>query len=337
MIAYFIHKNNVGEEWDEFVKNHPRANSFQQGAFYEFYANTNEFKPFYCIARNKRSQKIIGGFLFVIQRKGKNFPDRFFKRSLIIGGPLIPENGEKILDGLLKVYSDFTKHKAIYSEIRNLHSWSHQIDVFLKNGFKYEAHLNYQISLKNRDVVAAFSKSKRRQIRKAQQSGAKIVEKPDLHQIKEFYQILSNLYRQKINKPLPDWSFFESFYGNIVEKDLGKYLLVHFDGKIIGGIMLPFYDQSMVYEWYVAGMDREYKHAYPSVLATWAGIRFAMSNGFHAFDFMGAGVPSHSYGVREFKSKFGGQIMNYGRFTNSHFKLFHFFIKLFLKLFSKNP
>lgn len=53
---------------------------------------------------------------------------------------------------------------------------------------------------------------------------------------------------------------------------------------------------------------------YPSVLATWAGIEYAAKNGFEYFDFMGAGKPDESYGVREFKSKFGGELVSYGRF-----------------------
>lgn len=336
MVEYFIHKNNIGEEWDHFIDDHKSGSAFQSSAFFDFYHKTSGFNPFYCIARNKANNKIVGGFLFAIQKKSNSFPDKYFRRSLIIGGPLVKDNDERILDGLLKVYNDFTKNRAIYSEIRNLKSWSNQIDVFLKNKFRYEAHLNYQIPLKDRDVVAAFSASKRRQIRKSQKNGARIIENPDINQIKEFYEILSDLYNRKINKPLPDWSFFQSFYENLVLKGLGKYLLIHFEGRIIGGIMLPTYRQSMVYEWYVAGLDREYKQAYPSVLATWAGINYAIGNGFDAFDFMGAGVPSHSYGVREFKSKFGGKILNYGRFVNSHYLIFHWIIKLFLKLYSKN-
>jgi len=334
MIRYYIEKDNIGKKWDDFVKSHPRANSFQMSMFFEFYKNTNEFTPYYCISLD-RNKKILGGFLFAIQKKGLSFPDRFFKRSLIIGGPLIPTNGERILEGLLIAYNDFVKRKAIYSEIRNMHSWSHQIDVFLRNGFKYEAHLNYQIPLNNHDVVAAFSKSKRRQIRLGLKNGAVIVEEPDINQVRQFYEILIELYNERINKPLPDWSFFKSFHENIVQKGAGKYLLVHFDGKIIGGIMLPFYEKKMVYEWYVAGLDKKYKKAYPSVLATWAGINYAIGNDFVGFDFMGAGIPTQVYGVREFKSKFGGRLLNYGRFTHSHAKILHSLGRVFIMLSSK--
>ncbi len=334
MIKYNIEKRNTGKPWDDFVKTHSRANSFQSSLFYDFYEKTNEFQAYYCIARDKNT-KIVGGFLFVIQKKGKYFPENLFKRSLIIGGPLIPAKGEKILDGLLKTYQDFIKHKAIYSEIRNLHSWSHQIDVFLKNGFKYEAHLNYHIPIANRDVMDAFSESKKRQIRKSLKNGARIIEHPKMSQIREFYDILNHLYRVRINKPLPDWSFFEQFQEIIVTENAGRYLLIQYQEKIIGGIMLPFSQQKMVYEWYVAGLDKEYKQLYPSVLATWAGIKYAMDHHYTTFDFMGAGVPSQSYGVREFKSKFGGRLLNYGRFTNTHSLILHYAIKIFLKLFAK--
>ncbi len=246
MIKYYIEKRNIGKQWDDFVKSHSRGNSFQMNVFYNFYEKTNEFKPFYCIAREKKSKKILGGFLFVIQRKGKSFPDNLFRRSLLVGGPLIPANGEKILDGLLEVYNKFIKRKVIYSEIRNLHSWSHQIDVFIKHGFKYEAHLNYQIPLVQRDVVKEFSKSKKRQIRKAIQNGVVIVENPNMDQGHQFYEILASLYRERINKPLPSWSFFKAFQEEIVQNNAGKYLLVHYDGKIVGGIMLPFFQQKLV-------------------------------------------------------------------------------------------
>ena len=336
MIRYYIEKKNIGKKWDDFIKSNSKANAFQTSLFFTFYDNTSEFKPYFCIAKNDKTKKIVGGFLFVIQRKGKRFPDNLFLRSLLIGAPLVPSKGAKILDGLLKVYNDFAKKRVIYSEIRNLYSWSSQVDVFLKNGFKYEAHLNYQISINKKDVLKSFSKSKKRQIKTAIKNGARIIENPNLSQIQDFYKILAKLYSQRINKPLPSWDFFESFYKNIVQKGAGKYLLVYFEGQIIGGIMIPFFQGKMVYEWYIAGLDQDFKKIYPSIMATWAGIKYAEENNFSSFDFMGAGIPSQSYGVREFKSKFGGQLLNFGRFTNSHFWVIHIFLKLFIKLTAKN-
>ena len=69
-----------------------------------------------------------------------------------------------------------------------------------------------------------------------------------------------------------------------------------------------------VYEWFVCGMDGKFKNIYPSTMATWAAIEYAATNGYKRFDMMGAGKPDESYGVREFKSKFGGKLVEHGRF-----------------------
>ncbi|MDD4108442.1 MAG: peptidoglycan bridge formation glycyltransferase FemA/FemB family protein, partial [Prolixibacteraceae bacterium] len=55
---------------------------------------------------------------------------------------------------------------------------------------------------------------------------------------------------------------------------------------------------------------------YPSVLATWKAIEYAAENRFEYFDFMGAGKPDEPYGVREFKTKFGGKVLEQGRFLH---------------------
>jgi len=73
-------------------------------------------------------------------------------------------------------------------------------------------------------------------------------------------------------------------------------------------------DKKILYEWFVCGLDGEYKKIFPSTLATWAAIQFATENGFEYFDMMGAGKPDEDYGVREFKARFGGKLVEYGRF-----------------------
>ena len=69
-----------------------------------------------------------------------------------------------------------------------------------------------------------------------------------------------------------------------------------------------------VYEWFECGMNAEYKEQYPSVMATWAGIQWAKENGCARYDMMGAGEPGVPYGVRDFKSEFGGKMVEHGRF-----------------------
>lgn len=51
------------------------------------------------------------------------------------------------------------------------------------------------------------------------------------------------------------------------------------------------------------------------------------------FDFMGAGKPNKPYGVREFKKRFGGELVEYGRYRlickKKYFNLGKFVMKLY--------
>lgn len=69
-----------------------------------------------------------------------------------------------------------------------------------------------------------------------------------------------------------------------------------------------------VYEWFECGLNADYKEQYPSVMATWAGMQYANEHGCARYDMMGAGVPGVPYGVRDFKSEFGGELVEHGRF-----------------------
>jgi lipid II:glycine glycyltransferase (peptidoglycan interpeptide bridge formation enzyme) len=66
----------------------------------------------------------------------------------------------------------------------------------------------------------------------------------------------------------------------------------------------------------VCGLDADYRSRgiFPSVLATWAAIEHGAASDCAIFDFMGVGKPDEPYGVRDFKMRFGGTVVNYGRY-----------------------
>jgi len=99
--------------------------------------------------------------------------------------------------------------------------------------------------------------------------------------------------------------------------DPGKIFVIKYKGEVVGGIVCPITPGKTLYEMYICGKDKELKDkgVYPSVLATWAGIEYAIENGIPKFDFMGMGIPGRQYGVRDFKMRFGGEVVNYGRWT----------------------
>jgi lipid II:glycine glycyltransferase (peptidoglycan interpeptide bridge formation enzyme) len=155
-----------------------------------------------------------------------------------------------------------------------------------------------------------MSEQRRRQVKKAIANGATSCEAQSEKEIRDWYQILYKLYREKVRTPLFTEEFFLEFY----RKGWGKYLLVKHEGKVIGGMMCPILEGRAIYEWYVCGLDEDYREQYPSVMATYAAIEYAKANGLPLFDFMGAGKPDANYGVRDFKKEFGGEVVEHGRF-----------------------
>ena len=96
------------------------------------------------------------------------------------------------------------------------------------------------------------------------------------------------------------------------------------DDDVIGGILCPISPGKTIYEWYVCGLDDQYKELSPSTLATWAAMDYGLRNNIPKFDFMGVGTPTKPYGVREFKRRFGGEMTNFGRYSRVNNKLLYF-------------
>ena len=177
-----------------------------------------------------------------------------------------------------------------------------------------------------------MSDRRQRELKRAIKNGATVAMAQSEQEIRDWYQILAKLYREKVRTPLFSEEFFLQFYRNGV----GKYLLVKHEGKIIGGMMCPILEGKAIYEWYVCGLDEEYKEQYPSVMATYAAIEYAKQKGIPMFDFMGAGVPDKPYGVRDFKMEFGGELKEYGRFLCIRKPLLYWIGKIGVKWLKKS-
>ncbi len=208
----------------------------------------------------------------------------------------------------------FNLYAPIYIEMRNFNDYSKWKDAFAAAEFDYKPHLNFHVDPSTNNL----SDNRCRQIRRACEAGATtmIIDKMsvveplnDEAQIREWYEVLEELYRTKVKTPLWPAEFFLEAY----RQGVGKFLLVKYEGKVIGGNMVVT-DGKTVYEWFECGRNAEYKEQYPSVMATWAGIQWAKENGCARYDMMGAGEPGVPYGVRDFKSEFGGEMVEHGRF-----------------------
>lgn len=316
-------------QWTEFIANNPYASPFQTPEFFDLY---NSIPNLSSVAIAVVYLNSIKALAVISLQKEPGIKSYFSRRAIIYGGPLFINDEYISLEILLKEIKSYLKRRVIYLEIRNFFDYKNYKKTFNRLGYKYIPWLNFHVKPTNSEgALSSMSKSRKRQINKAIKQGVLWREAQSITEVEKFYIILQDLYRDRVKKPLFPFEFFKEFF----EKDLGKYLFVYYKGEIIAGIMCPVISKKAIYEYYVCGLDSEYKELYPSVMATWAAIEYAIQNGIPLLDFMGAGPPDKEYGVREFKARFGGESVEYGRFLLRFNPLFYSLGKLGLKIISK--
>ena len=301
---------------------------FQSPQAYAFFASMPElFRPFVVGAysqplpkgKGERLRGVCVGYVTVEKSAFKQFLTR---RAIIIGGPALADDctDDEVEELMLAVRGLVVSGLGapIYIESRNFNDYSRWKDAFAAAGFEYKAHLNFHVDCRDKEAMwERLSENRKRQIRKQPtQTLPKGKAYMDVNEaeIREWYEILRELYRTKVKTPLWPVEFFLEAY----RQGVGKFLLVKYDGRIIGGNMVVVWKPEdrlgTVYEWFECGLNAEYKEQYPSVMATWAGITLAHETGCARYDMMGAGEPGVPYGVRDFKSEFGGKLVEHGRF-----------------------
>lgn len=286
------------------------TNWFQTDECLEFYRSLGFVEAFECSV--KRGNETKGRIVGYIQKDGGKLKSFLSRRAVINGGPMLSEDisGEE-LKQLLDNCRQKLKGKAIYVETRNFEDYGKFREAFAERGWKYEPHYNFHIDTSSVETVEEhLGKSRKRDIRTSLRDGAGFSEAENIGEVRELYGILERLYSAKVKTPLFPVEFFEKQF----ESSWGKIFVVRYEGRVVGGTVCAC-GAGTVYEWFACGEDGISKSVFPSTLATYAGIMYAAEHGFRRFDMMGAGAPGDGgYGVRDFKAKFGGELVEHGRF-----------------------
>lgn len=314
-------------QWDALVDNSPVASWFQAREAYRFFESLGFTEPF--VVAVCEGNALVGLTVGYLQGDGGWLKQKLSRRAIIVGGPLLSYDiSDTQLSAMLRTLRDSLRRHCIYIETRNLNDYSQWKGTFEACGFQYVAHNNFHIDTTSADMVdKRMDKSRRRRIRRATEAGASISD--DLARLPDFYQILSDLYKHKVHKPLPPIDMFQS----AARIPSAKYFfVVSPEGKTIGGQLILVLGQRVAYAWYCCGLDHEYHDLYPSIMANYAAIRYAAENGFERFDMMGAGSPGKDYGVRDFKAQFGGTLVEHGRFRRVNMPLIYNAASAFLAL-----
>lgn len=318
-------KDVLIDKWNQLLNDSIYSSPFQGYEFYDFF---NRVKGYSADVFAVEAEGVYVAIIVVTTQKEKSIKSYFSRRGIVYGGPLFHSKvTENQITELLKYINGYYKKKLIYIEVRNNFDYSAFNETFLNSGWSYIPYLNFQIRCDNREkVIEKFNRRRRREIKIAQEAGTTICEAKTIEELRDLYNIIADLYKNKIKKPIFPLVFFEHFFTT----NLCKVILVKAEDTVIGGVICIKDENRGVYGWYGAGLDKEYKKNSPVVMGIYGAIMYAFDNNYLFYDFMGAGKPEEKYGVRKFKEEFGGDLVEYGRYLKIVNKLLYKLGKLYI-------
>lgn len=303
-------------KWSDFVWTHPKGNIFQTPEIFDVYEKTSLHEPVLLSASDNEGN-ILGILLAVIIREYAGELGSLTARSVVIGGPLAQGDDGMILRSILQAYEKLARKKAVYSQYRNLWDTGDVSTIFREVGCSYEPHLNILVDLgKPEETLWREVHSKRRnEIRRASKEGTTVRELTTDAEVAKAYPILHEVY-QEARLPLADISLFRQAFRVLGAKGMVRFFGAFNDGELIGVMCVLSY-RDVLYDWYAGSFIRS-RSKYPNDLLPWEVFKWGKLNGYKTFDFGGAGRLDEEYGVRDYKKKFGGDFVSYGRYMRIH-------------------
>jgi serine/alanine adding enzyme len=301
------------EQWATFVDQHPNGSIFHTPGMHRVFTKTRHCRP--AVWATLGGDGEIRALMTPVAIQTLGGPLRAMtSRVVAFGGTLVSRGPceREALEALLRTYQRASGRTALFTEVRNLAAVDHLAPSLHACGFRHENHLNFLVDLapSEEQIWRRVAPSARRNVRKARRLGVAIEEVVSPSGIAAGYEVLRHVYH-RLRVPLPDRSLFQSAYWILGPLGQFKLLLANLAGRPIGALTLLSY-RSVVYYWYT-GILREYARYRAGDLLAWHAIQSARAQGYETFDFGGAGRPNEPYGVRDFKAKYGGELVDFGR------------------------
>lgn len=311
--------NSLDEKiWREFVDQHPQGNIFHTPEMFHVFERAEGCQPKLWAAVGDRGQVLA--LLLPVQVTLKNgLLRRLTTRSIAYGSVLysLDPSGEQALAVLMQAYLREAGYEALFTELRHL-SDSRPIQPVLDQcKFIYEDYQDYLIDVNRpiEDIWHSLTKGCRKSIRKFRNKDVVISEIDNRSYLPIFYGLLQRTYK-RAGVPLSDISLFEAVFDILVPKGMAKMLLARVKNEYVAASLeAPYKD--MIYSWY-SGFDRDSRAVNPNDGLVWYILEWGAKNGYRYYDFGGAGVAGEAYSVRDFKAKYGGRLVNFGRHTCVH-------------------
>jgi serine/alanine adding enzyme len=299
-------------DWDRFVAEHPCGSVFHSKCMIQGWASTRNNQPFAFAAVDSMGK--IGALLVanrVITVRGIGLP--IAARSLMYAEPIhLPTpTGRVGLKKLLSWHDGYMRNRALFCEIRPNFATSEQDDILREAGYSKAGYVNYEVELDS-DLNAMFAQlggKRRNNVRVAHRKGIEIRSAQNESDLDAFYQLICASYaRSKV--PVTERTLFEATSGCLPPGSFRVFTAFYKSEPVATGCFLGF--KNRVTCWYAGTLKIPGIPAMTAVF--WHAMQAFAVDGFKVFDLAGAGWEGEDYGPGKFKSKFGGQETNYGRY-----------------------
>jgi CelD/BcsL family acetyltransferase involved in cellulose biosynthesis len=300
--------------WREFVDHHPQGNIFHTPEMFQVFARTSGYRPSLWAVAGRHGQ-VLALLLPVQITVLHRWLRPLTTRAVVYGSVLCARGaeGQGALARLLRAYVQETRGSLLFTELRNLSSLEGLQPILDEHDFVYEDHLNYLVDLKRppEAILQGIRRRTRKRIRRGlRRQEVSVGEVTGREQVEACYALLQRTYRAA-RVPLADPSLFEAAFDLLYPKGMIRFSLASVgQTPVAASVDLCYKD--VVLGWY-GGMDRAYAPYHPNELLTWHILMWGAENGYATYDFGGAGKPGKVYGVRNFKAKFGGELVCFGR------------------------
>jgi len=304
--------------WRDFTDSHSESNVFHTPEMFQVFARAKNHRPTLWAVTDDDGR--VFALLLPVQITLIERLRRLTTRAVAHGSVLYAQQpkGREALALLLRTYTQEVGGALLFTELRNLADLSDVQPILREYHFVYEDHLNYLIDLQHppEALLQNIGPRTRKHIRRGLRRGEIVVEEArEREQVAVCYDLLCQSY-QRARIPLADRSLFEAAFDLLYPEGMVRFTLARM-GQVPVAASVELLYKDVIYGWY-GGVDRSYGSYTPNELLLWHILRWGAENGYRLYDFGGAGRTDEEYGVRDFKAKFGGTLVCYGRNTYVH-------------------
>jgi hypothetical protein len=235
-------------------------------------------------------------------------------RALLYAEPICRsgEQGGAALKAIMEEHDRRRRRSVLFTEVRPLSRDGSERAALTERGYDHEAYLNYlsDVRLTPEELVQRMNKHGRRDLRAGQRQGMSTDDATCMEGIDALYPILQETFANA-RVPLANKELFVNALRILSPRKMMKVFLVQHEGTSIAGTVILCHRHT-VFFWYAGKRRGNTLHAMEVVV--FAMLEWAHFHNYRTFDYGGAGRPDQTYGVRDFKAKFGGELVDYGRY-----------------------